>query len=83
LRAVVCSHAALHRLPPADRARVIAALQSATSDGGLHLVETIAAGSAAIEELRARYAGWAVSLEAASDAGQVFCARKAEARVSH
>jgi hypothetical protein len=76
LRAVVCSHEALHRLALADRNRVIALLQGATSDGGVHLVETIAAGASAIEELRARYDGWAVSIEAASDAGQVFCARK-------
>lgn len=78
LRAVVCTHAALDSLQPRDRARVIMALQSATMDGGVHLVETIAAGSAAIEELRSRYAGWSVSVESAStDSGaQVFLARK-------
>jgi hypothetical protein len=84
LRAVVCSHDALSRLTAADRARVIAVLQSATTDGGLHLVDTIVAGTAAIDELRLRYAGWAVSIERGSDIGQVFLARKEHAaRVSH
>jgi hypothetical protein len=84
LRAVVCSHAALNRLAAADRARVIRVLQGATSDGGVHLVETLASGAAAIEELTQRYAGWAVSVEAATNAGQVFCARKAHgSAVSH
>ena len=84
LRAVVCSHEALTRLTPGDRARVIAVLQSATADGGLHLVETIVAGAAAIEELRSRYAGWSVSIERGSDIGQVFLATKEQdPRVSH
>jgi hypothetical protein len=41
-------------------------------------VETIAAGSAAIEELRSRYFGWDISVErhgAIGDA-QIFLARK-------
>jgi hypothetical protein len=54
----------------------------------VHLVETIAVGTAAIEELRSRYAGWTVSVEAAPGGRggleQVFLARKvAELRVSH
>jgi hypothetical protein len=72
--AVVCSHAALNSLNPADRARVIAVLQSATMDGGVHLVETILAGSA-VDELRATYSGWEVSVEP-SGSSQVFLARK-------
>jgi hypothetical protein len=84
LHAVVCAHSALSILTPSERGRVIAVLQSATADGGVHLVETIVAGSAAIEELRARYTGWAVSVEPASGDGQVFLARKdGESRVSH
>lgn len=82
LHVVVCSHSALGRLTARERARVIEVLQSATRDGGFHLVETIFAGSAAVDELRARYAGWQVSVESARDEGQVFLARKEE-RVSH
>jgi hypothetical protein len=84
LHAVVCTHAALESLSPADRDRVIAVLQGATRDGGVHLVETIATGSAAIDELRARYAGWSISIEADRTDSQVFFARKdAEQGVSH
>jgi hypothetical protein len=91
LRAVVCSHSALSSLTPRERARVIAVLQSATTDGGVHLVETIVAGSGAIDELRATYRGWAITIEPtrlvtdtgderdaglASETAQVFLARK-------
>ena len=82
LHAVVCSHAALESLPARERARVIAVLQGATLDGGVHLVETIAVGSSAVEELRAKYAGWRISIETGSGNDQVFLARKDE-RVSH
>lgn len=84
LQAVVCSHAALDALSPADRDRVIAVLQGATRDGGVHLVETIAAGSSAIAELRESYAGWSVSVEPDRGDAQVFFARKeSERSVSH
>lgn len=87
LRAVICSHSALNSLSPRERARVIAVLQSATADGGVHLVETIVAGSSAIEELRATYRGWDVSVELADRGGdeQIFLARKEQPthRVSH
>lgn len=83
LQAVVCSHSALSSLTPRERARVIAVLQSATRDGGVHLVETIVAGSSAIEELRATYRGWEITIEPATAAdssqrahAQVFLARK-------
>jgi hypothetical protein len=79
LHAVICSHSALNNLEPRERARVIAVLQSATADGGVHLVQTIAAGSSAIEELRARYRGWEISVEpevGVSGDAQVFLARK-------
>ncbi len=78
-RAVVCSHSALDSLSPRERARVIDVLQSATMDGGVHLVETIVAGTAAIEELRSRYTGWDVSVESGSHDGQIFLARKERA----
>lgn len=85
LRVVVCSHSALQDLSSRERARVIDVLKSATKDGGVHLVQTILAGSAAIEELRLRYADWSTSVEPATGAGQVFLARKnaEESRVSH
>ena len=84
LHAVVCSHAALDALSPPERERVIEVLQGATRDGGVHLVETIVAGSGAIEELRTRYAGWSISIEADRSDSQVFFARKdAGASVSH
>lgn len=76
LQAVVCTHSALNGLPPRERARVIRLLQSATTDGGVHLVETIIAGANAIEELRANYDGWAITVESSRGMGQVFLARK-------
>jgi hypothetical protein len=84
-QAVVCSHSALKDLSPRERARVIAVLQSATADGGVHLVETIIAGSHAIDELRATYRGWDISVEPSKGDAQVFFARKEqpERRVSH
>jgi hypothetical protein len=75
LQAVVCSHSALKELTVSERLRVLEVLQSATSDGGVHLVETILAGASAIDELRRTYRGWQISVEPASD-GQVFLARK-------
>lgn len=83
LHAVVCSHAALARLPMRERARVLAVLQGATTDGGVHLVETIAAGSAAIDELRTTYRGWLVSVEPDRDDAKAFLARKRDENVSH
>ena len=83
LQAVVCSHSTLKTLTAAERQRVLEVLQSATSDGGVHLVETILAGSGAIDELRRTYRGWEISVEPAP-AGQVFLARKdAGGSVSH
>ncbi|TMG83992.1 MAG: hypothetical protein E6H78_10905 [Betaproteobacteria bacterium] len=82
LHAVVCSHAALSNLPAHERARVIALLQCATLDGGVHLVETIAAGSRAIEELRATYRGWEISVERTPENAQVFLARKEQPSAS-
>lgn len=82
LFAVVCSHSTLRTLSVRERARVISVLQSATMDGGVHLVETIVAGSGALDELRATYAGWTISVEPSSGDQQVFLARKDD-RVSH
>ena len=76
--AVVCSPAAFAGLSDEDRARVIAVLQSATLDGGVHLVETIAAGQngLTIDELRARYRGWSISVERDDTLAPTFLARK-------
>ena len=78
LHAVVCSPAALSGLSSQDRARVIEVLQSATVDGGVHLVETIAAGTdgAALEELTSRYRGWTISIERGVGRPETFLARK-------
>jgi hypothetical protein len=79
LTAVVVSPAAFAGLSDTDRARVIDLLKSATLDGGVHLVETIVAGQAAlsIEELRARYRDWSISVEPGDAFGPTFLARKA------
>ena len=84
LRTVVCSPAAFAGLAPMDRERAITALQSATLDGGVHLLQAIVAGQAAerasdspsLDELRSRYAGWVITLESESTAGSTFLARK-------
>jgi len=81
LIAVVCSSDALAALSTGERARVIDVLQSATRDGGVHLVEAIAAGTnaSALDELRDRYTGWTVSVEAGVEGragAATFLARK-------
>jgi hypothetical protein len=82
LQAVVCTHSALSHLAPRERARVISVLQSATADGGVHLVETIVAGAKAIEELRETYLGWNITIEPSKGMGQVFLAKKDDAGTS-
>jgi hypothetical protein len=64
LTAVVSTPLAFEGLGPHERARVIEILKSATMDGGVHLVQTIAAGHATVsaEELRRQYQGWKVAL---------------------
>ena len=82
LHAVVCTPSAFAGLDVADRARVIEVLQSATVDGGVHLVETIAAGADSlaealpIEELSHRYRGWTISVERSAGRRETFMARK-------
>lgn len=78
LHAVVCSPAAFSGLSVQDRARVIEVLQSATVDGGVHLVETIAAGTdgPVLEDLKSRYRGWAISIENVVGRPETFLARK-------
>ncbi|MEP6991536.1 MAG: hypothetical protein ABJA80_11460 [bacterium] len=77
LTTVIYSPAAFRGLSSAERAKVIAVLQSATADGGVHLVQTIVAGkrtAVSIDELRRRYRGWDVTVSA--DAPDTFLARK-------
>jgi hypothetical protein len=81
LTAVVCTPIAFAGLNDSDRARVITLLQSATLDGGVHLVETIVAGQTAItlEELRSQYRGWSISVEREDGPSPTFLARKGTA----
>jgi len=81
LTAVVCSPAAFAGLSNSDRTRVIEVLKSATLDGGVHLVETIVAGQTGvtIDELRAQYRGWTISVEREDTTAPTFLARKAVA----
>ncbi len=78
LTAVIYTPTAFAGLTATERARVIQVLQSATADGGVHLVQTIAAGKRApvsLDELRRRYRGWDVTVEEGSE--NTFLARKA------
>jgi len=76
--AVICTPAAFSDLSPLEREKVIAVLQSATADGGMHLVETIVAGQVALteEELRSHYRGWDISFVAEPGTARTFVARK-------
>lgn len=81
LAAVVCTAAAFAGLSPAERARVIEVLQSATRDGGVHLVDTIIAGrnEPSLSELRKSYKGWTISVMDDGKTSRSFVARKAVA----
>jgi hypothetical protein len=77
LTAVIYTPAAFAGLSAAERTRVIQVLQSATADGGVHLVQTIAAGKrspGSLDELRRRYRGWDITIDDASPSS--FMARK-------
>ena len=78
LAAVICTPAAFAGLSEIERAKVIMILQTATADGGVHLVETIVAGQEAIseDELRARYSDWEVSFHQEPGDARTFLARK-------
>jgi len=81
LSAVVCTPAAFAGLTAQQCAHVIALLQSATEDGGVHLVETLVAGQSGVSlsELRKSYKGWQVSVVEDGATGRSFLARKAVA----
>lgn len=77
LSAVIYTPAAFKGLSAAERTRVIEVLQSATADGGVHLVQTIVAGKrtpVSIDELRKRYRGWDVTVNEGES--NSFLARK-------
>jgi hypothetical protein len=81
LSAVICTPAAFAGLSAAERARVIEVLQSATRDGGVHLVDTIIAsrGEPSLSELRKSYKGWTISVLDDGTSSRSFVARKAVA----
>ncbi len=86
LNAVIVNPAALEQLSPSERARVIEVLQTATLDGGVHFVRTLAAttkddATLSLDELRSRYRGWDVTVERseAGGRGKTFLARKGAA----
>jgi len=84
LNAVIVNPSVLDNLSAEERTRVIELLQSATMDGGVHLVQTIvssgkAAGAVSLEELRSRYRGWTVTVERADSRSKTFLARKGAA----
>ena len=79
LDAVIVTSAALRGLSATQRTRVIKLLQSATTDGGVHLVQTIDAERTVptLQELETRYRGWSVTVERDGGGGQgMFLARK-------
>ncbi len=78
LHAVICSPAAFVRLTPGERVRVIEILKSATLDGGVHLVQSLVANHTveSIDELRARYRGWDISIVRDESTARTFLARK-------
>jgi hypothetical protein len=77
LDAVIVTSAALRDLTASQRARVIRLLQSATTDGGVHLVQTLETERTVptLQELESRYRGWAVSVER-EGGHEMFLARK-------
>jgi hypothetical protein len=78
---VVVTPAAFRGLNSEQRKRVIDLLKLATLEGGVHLVDTAASGESDVtmEELRARYRGWDVSVVGDGNEHRTFLARKSVA----
>ena len=78
LNAVVCAQSTFAGLSAEERARIIGLLQNVTAEGGLHLVQTIAAGQRLVQldELEARYRGWQTSVDLPRQTGETFLAWK-------
>lgn len=81
LHAVIVTTAALEGLSRAERGRLIEVLQSATADGGVHVVQALAGNRASpsLDELESRYRGWTVSVEEPGGNASTFLARKESA----
>jgi hypothetical protein len=81
LSAVVCTPAAFAGLTASQRSKVFAILQSATRDGGVHLVDTLIQNHAepSLSELRRNYKGWTISVVDQGTSSRSFLARKAVA----
>ncbi|MEJ7812632.1 MAG: hypothetical protein WKG32_19625 [Gemmatimonadaceae bacterium] len=78
LNALVCGANAFTTLPTEQRGRVLSLLQTATTAGGLHVVQNIAGAEAAamLEQLSQSYSGWQTSVERGSSTSDTFLARK-------
>jgi hypothetical protein len=78
LGALVCTSEAFNGLSAEERGRAIELLQTATRDGGVHLVGTIVRGKRglSVAELRRQYKGWSISVEDDSSSSKSFLARK-------
>jgi hypothetical protein len=78
LGAVVCTPDAFAGLTAEERMRAFEVLQSATREGGVHLVGTIIRGQrgVSVTELRRQYKGWTISVEADSGSSTNFLAKK-------
>lgn len=78
LAGVICTPAAFAGLSVVERERVLRLLQQATTDGGVHLIETLVAGQAVLteDELRTAYTGWDISVVQEPGASRAFLARK-------
>jgi hypothetical protein len=81
LNAVVVTPAAFHGLNKEQRTRVIDLLKRSTLKGGVHLVDTLVSGESEVtmDELRARYRGWDVSVLGDEQTNATFLARKSVA----
>jgi hypothetical protein len=80
LNAVVVTPSAFQGLNREQRTRVIDLLKKSTLDGGVHLVDSVISGESDVtmEELRARYRGWDVSVVDGAES-RTFMARKSVA----
>src|SRR3954465_13182946 len=78
LGAVICTPSAFSGLTAEERMRAFEILQSATREGGVHLVGTIVRGQrgVSVTELRRQYKGWTISIEQDSSSSKSFLARK-------
>jgi hypothetical protein len=84
LDAVVYSSGAFDGLDASDRTQMIARLQRATTNGGVHLIQSptggaVECGAPLFEELHSYYSGWRTAVEDQGGALGTFLARKSMA----